>query len=176
MNLTLVGGYDYKRAVFGNWFPKLNHYEDCSAYINAVSSMEGFILRHRNLKSIDLKCKESSDFGCLLPVLKVIALNCKELEKIAFGLGFFTDPVPCLTFLQNLFRLPNLKEIKMILLGAEHVSKELQHLPNKLEILDIEFCGGISELIPAVVQLRNLTFLRLYEIVDGEVKDISPSD
>lgn len=59
INLTLVEGYDFRRAIFENWFPKLEHYSDTTdGDMNAESSMQGFVLRHRNLKSLSVVCNE----------------------------------------------------------------------------------------------------------------------
>lgn len=172
-NLTLIEGYDFRRAIFENWFPKLEHYADTTDEEMTVdTSLQGFILRHRNLKSFSVVCKQSYNFDWWLPVLKILATNCQQLEKIAFGIGPFNDPTPCLA-LHNVFRLPNLKEIKMFSFQSEHVSKELHRLSNKLEILDVEFCGGNAGVIPAISQLRMLRFLRLYEVADGELEDIN---
>lgn len=176
VNLSLIGGNEYHRPIFENSFPKLESFSVTTAEgVDGASYLEGFLLRHENLKAFSVIVEEYSDFDWLVPALKVIAAKCLHLEKLEFGLGaIFERPAESEILLNALFSIRKLKVVKVRLLEASNAIKELRNCSKNLEVLDVEFVGGNPELIPAVSQLQKLRSLRLHEIVDGDLKDINP--
>lgn len=67
----------------------------------------------------------------------------------------------------------NLRELNIFYIG-ENIKKLTEELPklSKLEVLDLAFASGESELIAAVSQLKKLRVLRLMDC--GELNDINP--
>lgn len=174
VNLVLNGCYDFKRITFESYFPNLQHFTYTSAALNDDKYIDGFIFRHKHLKSFSLNSEDDpGDFDWHFPALNVIPVNCKDLEKIEFGLGFSEHPAETVTFLQNLSRLRKLRNLKMFSGVDEVVIKELPNFRNKLEVLDLSYVYG-SGLIQAVSQLKKLRFFRLYDVAAGVLVDINP--
>lgn len=177
VNLQMLECFNLNRVIFESSFPSLHHFETVvyCPYDNSDKLIEGFVLRHQNLKSFSLDSYNGEHYHGHIPALNAVAANCKNLEKLEFGFGSSSDSDNYGLFLRNLSKLPELREIKNFS-TVDHASslvKVLQNHRNKLEVLDLLHVESTAELIPALSQLSKLHFLR-FNCCGGVLNDINP--
>lgn len=149
------------RIIFESAFHQLQYFDYFGVCI--YFPIDGFIYRHKNLKSILINPYEG-DNDDQLPALKVIAATCKKLEKLALSLGSSRLHAEYEESLKKLTRMP-LRELKIDMIG-EHGNMFARILPSfrdTLEVLDISDAEHSFGIIPAISELRKLRFLRLDE-------------
>ncbi len=182
-NLEVVESDDLDRVILESVFPKLEKFKYFKESVDTY--MEGFVFRHKNLKSISFDSYQTCDYDGHIPALKVVAANCKKLEKLEFAFGSGTDDSETDAgeglFWNNLSKLPKLKELKVLMFtDGFHFELFIHMLPNwrqTLEVLQLErLSDGGRELIAAITQLKKLRVLKLRTDYDDDtvLGDINP--
>lgn len=145
-----------ERVIFESFFPKLENF----AYNSYIScNIEGFVLRHNSLKRFTFLMVHNTfnNFNCNL---ETFTIGCKDLEKFKFG--FHTQTPNTTSMARCLARLQCLRLFKLeSVTVANTIPKLVEVLPVMLEGLDLCDCRVDSALMPAILHLTNLRFLRL---------------
>lgn len=164
IDLTVKECFEFKRTIFESHFPKLQHLKYFLREGYLSYSVDGFFLRHKNLKSFSLQSKDEDYYISFVPVLTA---TCKNLEKLEFSLvssGYSTGELAKHnTSLKSLARLQNLRELKVFFGNIINPTNGLSSLSDSLEVLDLSYSSyDHAELIQVVAQLRNLRIFRLH--------------
>lgn len=174
VNLEVLHCKYLNRVIFESSFPKLECFKYSGNDGIANCHLDGFTFRHPNLKSfcmVNVDCVDDDH----LAALKMVAANCKNLEKLVFDFETYTRSAEYEKILKNLPKLSKLREIKICWMG-DFATMFVQELPNfrhTLEALSLAHGDGGSGLIAAVIQLKKLRFLQLASS-SSVLEDIDP--
>lgn len=147
---------DLNQCVSESYFPKLEHFR--YIHYRQVCYIEGFVLRHRKLKSFTLntECDKNSDF------LKIVTTNCKQLENLSFGTSTYGQFY--VTVLESMGRLEHLTNLT-VALSDQHLTKLVKSLQSTpLKVLDLQSGYGCSQILPAISTMNTLRVLKLNRI------------
>lgn len=170
---------DLDRVILASAFPQLQNFKYFK--VSAGDRMDEFFLRHENLKSVSLDSYKLTDYDAHIPALQVLAANCKQLEKLKFGFGsasynLDSDTDDYEMFLDNLSKLPQLTELKVIRFKEqiEEFAAVLPNLRDSLEVLHLKQLDEGHGLIEAVRQLKKLRVLTLQTGYESDLENIDP--
>lgn len=155
IDFKILCSCNFKMAIFESGFPELQHFEYDIGEGYTDCKVTGFILRHRNLKSFSLNTRDIQNAAAL----KVIAANCKSLEKLKFE----TDAEPDDTALMCVEKLQQLTELKILWIRQNVTRLITKFRPKSLTVLNLQYIEGGPELIPAISQIKTLRVLKLLE-------------
>lgn len=160
--------YDYFRdigEILGNTFLNLEVFKCDPAIRN--SDLHNFISRHKSLKSISFHCKDDRS-----PLLPIIADNCKRLEKLKISTDGHENPEEYKTAVKSIGRFNSLR--KLTVSDDQNVTILLQELKGlqSLDQLKLNNVRGGSEFLSALLQLKKLNILILYEC--AEINNLNP--
>lgn len=164
--LTLYESYYFYDTIFGNLFPKLQHFVIDHPQSCRTNGTSAFILRHPHLKTFSLNCEYRH--------IPVAAANLLDLETFGFQFDYAS---PTKTSVESLSKFRNLKELTCVGVGLEdNMSRLLKTLPklaNTLEVLDLQYGRGNRDFVEVVNSLPKLKVVRLTDI---SINDISHDD
>lgn len=159
INLKVEHCDSLNRIIFESALHNLQSFEYFGYGIQC--SIDGFTLRHKYLKSFILIEYECEDEHGHLPALKVIAANCKNLEKLQFDFGTSSSN-EYVALLMKLSRLRRFRALKFDCYKHTMVfTTILPSFRDTLEVLDISEATASHGLILAISELRKLRSLRL---------------
>lgn len=155
--------FNLERCIFEGFFPKLRHFE-YSLYDDRNGNVEGFIFRHRNLKSLSYNTVNYKN----PKLLKVIANCCKQLEKLS--LTTVAPPQRYRKTLNYITSLEHLEQLRIVWFD-KNMSGLVENLQSSssLKVLDLQHIKGCPELLPAITNLNALRVLKLAFI--GELRN-----